>query len=222
MSNHDQTDESPPTIRSVTPDSRRDGRVRVRATDGRAWSVDIDTVGSHPALREGGVLDERLVGVLDAASQLLTLQDRAIGMLARARRSRRELVQRLRRVVDAPELIERVLTRLAALGVLDDAAVARAEAASRFRRGEGRRKIQQRLAAKGIDRQTAEQVLGEVIEDEAVDEEALCRAAAERRLRSLQGVEPDARRRRLSAFLQRRGFSGDMIGRVLRSLPRDP
>lgn len=208
------------TIRSIAPDSRREGRVRIRASDGRAWAVAVETLAALPGLREGVPVEESVAQTLDAASQLLMLQDRAIGMLARARRSRLELERRLRRVADAPDQIQHVLDRLSAIGLLDDESVARAEAASRFRRGEGRRKVQQRLAAKGIDRRTAEQVLGEVMEEEAVDEHALCAEAAERRQRALQSHPPEVQRRRLMAYLQRRGFTGETIGRVMRALPR--
>lgn len=194
--------------------------MRIRAGDGRAWVVAAETVAELPGLREGAPVDDSIAQTLDTAAQLLMLQDRAIGMLARARRSRLELERRLRRVADAPEHIRRVLDRLAASGLLDDESVARAEAASRFRRGEGRRKVQQRLAAKGIDRRTVEQVLGEVMEEEAVDELALCREAAERRQRSLHSLPPEVQRRRLMAYLQRRGFTGETIGRVMRALPR--
>lgn len=209
-----------PTIKSIAPDSRREGRVRIRASDGRTWVVTAETLAEHPGLREGAPVDGSVAQALAAAAQLLMLQDRAIAMLARARRSRLELERRLRRLADAPEHIQRVLDRLADSGLLDDESVARAEAASRFRRGEGRRKVQQRLAAKGIDRRTAEQVLGEVMEEEAVDELALCTEAAERRQRALHSLPPAVQRRRLMAYLQRRGFSGDTIGRVMRALPR--
>ena len=56
------------------------------------------------------------------------------------------------------------------------------------------------------------------ISEDGFDELASCRALAEKRVRALGAKEPAVLRRRLVAFLQRRGFGGSVIGQVLREV----
>ena len=50
-----------------------------------------------------------------------------------------------------------------------------------------------------------------VFEEEGVDQRAVVEEAARRKLRSLLKLDPAVRRRRLYAFLARRGYDGDDI-----------
>lgn len=161
-------------------------------------------------MREGAELDEVAVRQIEASSQFVACFDRGLGMLARARRTEREMLQRLRLREPDSDLVQRAVERLKALGLLNDAEVARAEAASRFRRGEGAGRIRQSLMQKGVERSVIDAAVREVTEEEAVDEEALCRAAAEKRLGALRSLAPEVQRRRLLAFLVRRGFPGHL------------
>jgi regulatory protein len=60
------------------------------------------------------------------------------------------------------------------------------------------------------------EAIAQVFEDESVDEEKLIERAAAKKLRTLSRLDEPTRRRRLYAFLARRGFDGDDIQRVLR------
>jgi regulatory protein len=186
--------------------------------DGRAWLVDADAVGALPGLRAGTALDGEAVAQLATAHRAVAVYDRALGALARARRTRRELARRLQMFEPDADLIEQALARLEARGLLDDAVVARAEAVSRFQRGEGTGKIRQALLRKGVNRGVVDDVLRAVAGEEAIDEMALCRAAAEKRLRALRGYGPEVQRRRLTGFLLRRGFDGHRVADVVRQL----
>jgi regulatory protein len=117
--------------------------------------------------------------------------------------------------------VERALARLEALGLLDDAAVARAEAASRFKRGEGTGRVRQALMRKGVDRSAVDDAVRTVAGEEEIDEAALCRSAAEKRLRALRSYAPEVQRRRLTGFLLRRGFGGGLVSDVVRRVLRD-
>ena len=208
-------------LAQVREHPRKPGRYRVRLADTRTFLVDAATVGSLPALREGVALDEREIVALEQAHAYTASLDRALAALGRARRSRRELARRLAQHEPDADLVARVLDRLEALGLLDDAAVARAEAASRFQRGEGAGRVRQALLRKGIERAAVEEAIREVTHEEAVDEVALCLAAAERRLRTLRNLAPEVQRRRLTGYLMRRGFGGAAVHDVVRRLLRD-
>jgi regulatory protein len=205
---------------SVSEHPRKPGRYRVRLADERAWLVDADAIGTMPALRAGTALDGHVVAHLEASHRFVAVLDRALGSLARARRTRRELARRLQAHEPDAEIVERALARLESLGLLDDAAVARAEAASRFQRGEGTGRVRQSLMRKGVDRAAIEAAVQDVAGEEAIDEAALCRAAAEKRLRALRSYAPEVQRRRLTGFLLRRGFSGSLVSQAVRLVMR--
>ena len=123
-----------------------------------------------------------------------------------------------------------VIEKLTALGLLDDLEYARTFARARMNpsRGLGPRRISAELARKGVARSVTEQVLRELDEErearnvEAAERgEAIASAveeAARKKLRSLAGMEPEVRQRRLYGFLARRGFSGEELSRAMRLL----
>lgn len=129
-------------------------------------------------------------------------------------RSRAELADKLakRRVPD--EVAERLLTRFEQVGLIDDAAFARAWVESRQPgKGLGRRALAQELRRKGIDEDIAKAALAEV---EPEDEEAAARALVRRRLRTLRRVDRATATRRLVGMLARKGHAGDVVWRVVR------
>jgi regulatory protein len=126
--------------------------------------------------------------------------------LENRRRSRRELEQALERKKVDPEVAARVLDRLAAVGLVDDLAYARAFVASRQRtRPRGARALAAELARKGIGRDIVSRVLEERTDEEDPLEAA--RRALAPKLRALRGRPSEEVRRKAEQFLLRRGFS---------------
>jgi regulatory protein len=168
------------------------------------------------ALRVGVVLDEgRGAALADAAAALATY-DRAVGMLAAQGRSAKELRRRLLLKGARPEHADAAVARLTEAGFLDDAEFARQVARSRVAgRGDSRRRVAQVLAQKGVAREVVDEAVADVFADEAVDEDALVEAAARKRVRTLGALDATTRRRRLYAFLARRGHDGAAIRRVM-------
>lgn len=173
------------------------------------------------ATRVGAQLDGDALARFLRAASVTALVDRALNAMARGRRTRRELELRLRRHEPDPRLIAEALDRLEASGVLSDAEVARAEAASRLRRGEAPARVRQMLRRKGVDHRRTEDAISEAVVEDGFDELGACRTQAEKRWRSLAALDPTVARRRLTAYLMRRGFSGRAIRQVLDELTRD-
>jgi regulatory protein len=162
--------------------------------------------------------------VLEAASRLLEARPR----------SEVEVRRRLVRSGYRPELVDGAVTRLTELGILDDAAFARAWVDSRDRaRPRGERALRQELRLKGIDASTVDEVLAErrsADTDDRADDAGPVdpdRVAADRLLdrhaRSLARVaDPRIRRQRAYALLARNGFDPSVAGDAARSwLARD-
>lgn len=105
------------------------------------------------------------------------------------------------------------------IGYADDRKFAAQWAASRVRlQGYGRRRIEQELRQKGVNRETIQEALAEAIPLE--DERETARKVADKKLRTMRSIEPEARRRRLAGFLERKGFPHEIIWDILRLVNR--
>jgi SOS response regulatory protein OraA/RecX len=83
--------------------------------------------------------------------------------------------------------------------------------------------VQQELFKKGVPRDVADEAVAEVLEDEQVDEVAVAERVARKRLPSLASADAATQRRRLYAFLARRGHDSATIRTVMdRVLSDDP
>ncbi|MFC0709702.1 recombination regulator RecX [Azorhizophilus paspali] len=135
----------------------------------------------------------------------------AMDLLARREHGRVELARKLARRGASAELIETVLDRLANEGLFSESRYLEAFVASRARAGYGPLRIREELAQRSLPRQAIEQALRE----SGLDWGELL---ADIWRRKFAGRLPeDAREHaRQSRFLGYRGFSPEMIGRLLR------
>lgn len=202
-------------VTAIVGSGRRDGRFDV-AVDGRAAATVSVELVERLGLRIGLVLDEARGSQLAVAAAELATYDRAVGMLAAHGRSAKELRRRLLLKGARPEHADAAVARLTEAGFLDDAEYARQLTRSRVAgRGDSRRRVAQVLGQKGVAREVADAAVAEVFADESVDEDALVEAAARKRVRTLGAIDAATRRRRLYAFLARRGHDGAAIRRVM-------
>jgi len=197
-------------ISGIVPAHRPAGRFAV-VVDGRERAV-----LSLDAIERLGLVVGRSVAGLEEAIALesarLHSYDRALNMLALRARSSSELARSLVRKGEEKPHVDWAIARLLEQGLLDDAAFARALTRSRVVGGKrSRRRVEQELARKGVSRTVAGEAIDDVFEDEAVDQRAIVEEAARKKLRSLAGLEPAVQRRRLYAFLARRGYDLDDI-----------
>ena len=146
---------------------------------------------------------------------------RSLDMLARAPRSVYDLRRRLLLKGEAEADVDAAIERLTAAGLVDDAAYARAFVRSKVSsQGFSRRRLQQELAKRRVARDIADAAIIEVLHDDEVDEGANIERAALKKLRALRGLDDETRRRRLYAYLGRRGYSVDQVRAVLERLRR--
>ncbi len=138
--------------------------------------------------------------------------------LARRAHARFDLRRRLLQKQHPPGAVDGALARLSAAGLLDDARFALDYAAAKARRGRGPARLVRDLQSQGIDRRIAEDAVRTALAAEGVDPANAVRALAEKRARQLAGLAPAVRKRRLSAFLARRGFEAHEIWGVVESL----
>lgn len=143
----------------------------------------------------------------------------AYRFLAGRPRSGAEIEAKLRDKKFDEAIVKKALSDLCGLGYVNDRQFANQWTESRIRlRGFGRRRIEQELRAKGVDREIIREVFAEVFGDGA--ELATAKRVAEKRRLSMKTLDPETRRRRLAGVLERRGFSFEIIRIVLTGCDR--
>jgi regulatory protein len=145
----------------------------------------------------------------DQALHLLEFRARSIAEL------RRKLVQRGCDVAEVNAVIQRLVEQ----NFLNDDDFARQFARAKvLGAGASRVRIVQELARKGVTRAVAEKAVDELPEAEGIDPAAAIHRVAEKKLKSLGKLDALTRKRRLYAFLARRGFRPDEIRAALTAL----
>jgi regulatory protein len=139
----------------------------------------------------------------------------ALRLLGRRDYTHAELGSRLTTRGYPGDAVKDVLAQLAAERLVDDhrAAAAHVRTASRVK-GRGRQRIARELTARGVDEDVAADALGQISPD---DERAVLR-----RVLARSPLPPDptpADRRRVFQRLVRRGFSIDLVAKMLRYGP---
>jgi regulatory protein len=137
-----------------------------------------------------------------------------LATLAGRPRTRAELADVLASRLVPPDVATRVLDRFEQVGLVDDQAFARAWVESRHSaRGLAAPVLAMELRRKGVPDDVAREALAAIDPDE---EESTARLLVRRRLRSLQGVPVETRRRRLAGMLARKGYPSGLVAKVLR------
>jgi regulatory protein len=148
--------------------------------------------------------------------------ERALDMLESRAKSVAELRRGLIRKGEAPADVDAVIERLRGSGLLDDGNYARQLARSKaLGAGHSRRRIGQELAKRGVERAIADAAIADVFEDESIDETTAIDRVGRRKLKSLSKLDEATQRRRLYAFLARRGYDSESIAGAIRRVLGD-
>jgi regulatory protein len=154
-------------------------------------------------------------GAPEDESAYNSAMERAARLLAATSRSQAELRSRLLGAGYSGEVVERVLTRLIELRLIDDLAFARNWIERRARRkGLSAGALLAELEGKGVDRVTAEAALaGSGLDEDAAALEWAAKLAAKVAHRPLEEQVG-----RLRGMLLRRGFSGEAADGAVRAV----
>ena len=209
---------SSPVITALEPDPRRPGAVRIHASE-VTWTVaaaDVEACGA----RLGRVVDDALRDTLERAADAEAALRTALRAIAQRSHARADLGRKLVRKGHARPAVELALERCAAMGLLDDAAFARHFVETRAARGRGPVRLRRDLYAMGVAGSHVDAALAALSGGEEQTSEQVLTLAS-KRAGQLAGVPREARRRRLIAFLARRGYTGEAarsaVQRVLRA-----
>src|SRR5438067_6732592 len=189
-------------ITALAPQRGRRERLNV-FLDGRfAFGVNQEAA-ARAGLRVGMVLDDADVAQLRDEDEAARFYGDALRYLSFRPRSAAEMERYLRGRGADETVLTTTMERLRSAGLVDDETFARYWIENRGAFSpRGARALQAELRAKGVDQARIDEVLEE--EDAGEDERAY--QAGLKRLRLLARCDEDEFRRRMYAFLQRRGF----------------
>lgn len=131
-------------------------------------------------------------------------------------RSVQEMRTKLLKKNFAADEVEREIEYLKSIELLDDRAFSASWIRYRLARPFGFRRIITELKAKGI----AEDIIAQAVSNAKGDynEQETIEDVTSRRLERLSGIDPLKRKKRISDYLLRRGFSMDSVIKVIKKL----
>ena len=206
-----------PTLTALAPDPRQPGYRLVEVDRGRFASLPLEAV-EPLGLRVGAELAPAVVDRLRELADVEAAERAALRALARRAHARLDLRRRLVKRQHPPAAVEAALDRLSLRGLLDDRRFAEQYAALRATRGKGPARLLRDLQAQGVERRTAEHAVRRALEEEGIDPGVEARAVAAKRARQLAGLPVAVRKRRLLAFLVRRGYGGPELRELVEEL----
>ena len=139
-----------------------------------------------------------------------------LNKLTRGPRSRFQLAQAMEKREIPLDISEELLDRFTEVGLIDDAAFAKAFAHDRrANRGLSKAALKRELSNVGVEQQLIQDALEEI---DPVQELELAIQLVSKRWNSVKNLDWQARQRRLSGFLGRRGFGGSVVSVAIKTV----
>jgi regulatory protein len=202
-----------PVLTALELDPRRPGTLRVEVNGVRYGAVPAE-LARAAGLAVGRTVDadlqERLTAAADAEGAFRTL----LRALERRSFARADLGRRLIRKGHPRAAVEAALERALGLGLLDDAAFASNYVQTRAARGRGPARLVRDLLAMGVERAHIDRALA-AHWPEGSDRTGVPQALASKRAAQLGDLPRPVKRRRVLAYLARRGFAGRDISEIV-------
>jgi regulatory protein len=202
-------------ITAISPQQRDDARMNIDIDGSFAFGLHADVVLNHYLGVDTELTPEKIKTLLheDEVKQAIIA---ALNQIAFRPRASGELIRKLREKGYAPEAAEAAVQRMLDLGYLNDADFADRWIENRQEhKPRSRKMLQQELRQKGIDPET----IRDALENTEIDEFSDALGLARKKAGSMQGLDQVTRHRRLSGFLGRRGYTYDVIRKVLEEIP---
>jgi regulatory protein len=203
-------------ITAVGPDARAAGTVRVMVNQQSFCTLAAESaqaLGLRPGMAVDAALRERLGQAADAQAAFRFV----LAALGRRGFARRDLERRLVQHGHPREAARAAIERAAARGLLDDREFAHTYSQLKSERGRGPARLLRDLMAMGVERGLADEAVAAAWAGEGREVEAAL-ALARKRAAQLGPLSRPVKRRRVLAFLARRGFAGPEVRGVVSRL----
>lgn len=208
-----------PVLTDIALDPRRPGYRVLEVDRGRFASLPAAALDGLD-LAPGVTLDSAALDRLQHLADVEAAHRAALRAQARRPHACRDLRRRLILKQHPPAAVDVALERLVTRGLIDDGRFAEHYVATRAARGRGPARLVLDLLRHGLDRRSAEAAVRTTLADEGIDPEASLRLVAQRRAAQLRDFPVPIQRRRLTAYLSRRGYYGAAVRTVVEDVLR--
>ena len=203
-----------PVLTSFVPDPSHPGHRLLYVDRGRFASLPEAVLGSLE-LVVGAELTRSVLDRLQTLADIEAAYRAALRAQARRPHARQDLRRRLIQKQHPPAAVDAALERLVEQGLLDDQRFAEHYAATRAARGRGPARLVRDLLQQGVELRVAEESVRASLAAEELDQDRAVRRVATHRAAQLRGLPVGVRRRRLVAYLARRGYEGAWVREVV-------
>ena len=203
-------------ITAIEQDPRRPGAVRLELDGTRFGVVPAELIvaeGLSPGQTIAPDVHERLSAAADVEAAFRT----GLRMLELRSYARADLGRRLQRKGHPRAAVDVALQRLLTMGLLNDEAYARNYVQTRAARGRGPSRLVRDLLAMGVQRSVIDRAVAAEW-PEGSDRTSMPQALVSKRAAQLGTMPKQTKRRRLLAYLARRGFSGRDVSALVESV----
>ena len=178
-------------------------------------------VACAAGLLPGRTVSRAAVRKAQKEDALRRAEEDALALLRRKDRSEAELRRALASAGHGAEVVEAILKKCRGWGYLDDRRLAERLVSDGIElKHLGPARIKRQLRERGLDPALGESVRKQVAgEEPSLVERAVAALASKRK--SYARLEPEVARRRMIAFLERRGFDFDTIRKALKRVGQD-
>lgn len=203
------------TFSAVEPQARNPERVNVFVEGRYAFSIN-SMLALELGLRAGQTLSTDTLRDVLQRDEVTKAVEACVRLLGYRPRTEAELLKRLAGKGYDSALAAEAVERVRAMGYVDDAEFARFWVQNREQfKPMGARRLRYELLQKGVDRETAQQVIEDTLPEQE-DDNAM--RVARSKLRALAGADYPTFRRRLGGFLSRQGYDWETSSRVIKQL----
>lgn len=200
-----------PKITRLKPQSKNPHRISVWLDGKYTFGVEREVL-EEAGIKEGDFLSQSKIENLRKKERVKKAKEYALTLLDFRPRSQEELKERLKKKGYGKE-VEKVIKYLRGLGLVKDKDFALHWALDRKKLGYGPQKVLWELRKKGIEETLTKEVVEKIFSFEEEVEKA--RELLKKRERLYRGLEEKTKKRRIFGWLARRGFSMEVIKKVM-------
>lgn len=204
-------------ITSIQQQQKRKHRYSVYIDDEFAFGVDEDVVIKY-SLKKGMEVDDNFMESIVKAEEQVKANNYALNLLSYRARSKKEIIDKMKQYGYEDNNIEITIEMLEKYEYINDYEFAKLliKDKQNFKKA-GKILLKQELFKKGIDKNIIEEVIRDNTDEESEYEMAL--ELAKKKLNSsYKNDEKQAQYRKLYSLLQRKGYGGSLVGKVVKEV----
>jgi regulatory protein len=193
---------------------KRSSRVNVFIDDKFAFGLSKKTLIDFD-LYEGEILNEKEIEKILEKDQLTKAIEKSFRLLGIRPRSQKELEKKLKEKGFAQKIIKKAIKRIKNLGYLDDKKFAKAWLEARKSSSKGKYIVERELKQKGIAEKIVKKTISYYTQK---DEFKIANQLVKKKEKTYKKLSPLEKKIKISRFLANRGFSWEVIRKVLEKI----